>query len=85
MIVGRVSPTRQPQFSLPIRTRWDSPVANLEDAKFLRSWLVYDSSVDQNRTPGRLNWNAVLGLGLMTVVSSGIWIGIAWLAARFLR
>lgn len=82
---SRVSPTRQPQFYLPIRTKWDSPMANLEDAKFLRSWLVYDSSLDQNRTPGRFNWNAVLGFGLITVVSVGIWAGMALLISHLLK
>jgi|GEM_PF-4840662 hypothetical protein len=85
MSTGRVSPTRQPQFSLPIRTKWDSPVADLEDVKFLRSWLVYDSSIERSRTPGRFNWNAVLGLALMAAVSAGVWAGIALLIARLVR
>ncbi len=84
MSSGRVSPTRQPRFSLPIRTKWDSPIAD-RDAKFLRSWLVYDSSVDENRTSGRFNWNAALGLALMTAVSAGVWAGIALLIARVVR
>jgi len=85
MSSGRVSPTRQPQFSVPIRTKWSPPNADLEDAKFLRSWLVYDSSVDENRTRGRFNWNAALGLALMTAVSAGVWAGIALLIARLVR
>ncbi len=85
MTTGRVTPTRRPQFSLPIRTKWDSPIADLEDAKFLRSWLVYDSSVDENRTTGRFNWNAALGLALMTAVSAGVWAGIALTIARLVR
>jgi len=82
---SRVSPARQPQFSLPIRTKWQSPIANAEDAKFLRSWLVYDSSMEENRTAGRFNWNAALGLALMTAVSASVWAGIALLVARIFR
>jgi hypothetical protein len=64
----------------PLRQRisqaWGSSQSNLQDIKFLRSWLVYDSELDSSRTRGRVNWNMVLGLVLATGVSAGFWTGV---------
>jgi len=64
----------------PLRQRisqaWGSSPSNLQDMKFLRSWFVYDSELENNRTKGRINWNMVLGLFLATGVSAGFWTGV---------
>jgi hypothetical protein len=65
-------------------SRMRIPLLNREDAKFFRSWLVYDSDLDATRTRGRLNWNMIAGLGLMAVVSGAGWYGIAVLVEHFL-
>jgi len=59
--------------------------ARLEDAKFFRSWLVYDSDLDASRTSGRFNWNIIAGLLLMAAVSLAGWSGVALLARYFLK
>lgn len=59
-----------------------SPV-NREEAKFLRSWLVYDSDLDLNRTGGPMNWNMVLGLVVAAAVSAGLWVGAGLMIGRF--
>jgi len=59
--------------------------ARLEDAKFFRSWLVYDSDLDATRTSGRFNWNIIVGLLLMAAVSAAGWYGVALLARYFLK
>ena len=59
--------------------------ARLEDAKFFRSWLVYDSDLDASRTSGRFNWNIIAGLLLMVAVSAAGWSGVALLARYFLK
>jgi hypothetical protein len=59
--------------------------ARLEDAKFFRSWLVYDSDLDATRTSGRFNWNIIAGLLLMVAVSAAGWSGVALLARYFLK
>jgi hypothetical protein len=65
--------------------RWvDSPAAR-EQAKFFRSWIVYDSDIETNRTRGRFNWNMLLGVVFMVVVSTGGWLGVGLLARHFLK
>jgi hypothetical protein len=56
-----------------------------KDAKLFRSWLVYDSDVETERKPGRLNWDFVVGVATMVIVSVGAWACVAWLARHFLR
>ena len=64
---------------------WASLPANLEQTRFFRSWLVYDSDLDLNRTHGRLNWNMIGGVALMLAVSAAGWTGVAWLMAQLWR
>jgi hypothetical protein len=56
-----------------------------EDARFFRSWLVYDSALQRSRSRGSLNWNAVLGLVIVAVVSGGGWYGLTFALRHFLR
>lgn len=65
--------------------RWGRPLADWEDVKFFRSWLVYDSDLESNRSRGRFNWNLLAGLAATAVVSIGGWSGIAMLVRHFLR
>jgi hypothetical protein len=69
MQLSPISGTRDSHSRLPFTSR--------EDARFFRSWLVYDSDLDATRSRGRLNWNMVVGVGLMAVVSAGGWYGFA--------
>jgi hypothetical protein len=70
----------------PLRQRisqaWGSSQSNLQDIKFLRSWLVYDSELESSRTQGRVNWNMVLGLVLASAVSAGFWTGVGLMVAH---
>jgi hypothetical protein len=69
----------------PLRQRisqaWGSSPSSLQEVKFLRSWLVYDSELESSRTRGRVNWNMVLGLLLASSVSAGFWTGIGLVIA----
>ena len=49
----------------------------IRDVRVLRSWLVYNSILQAEFAPRRLNWNAVMGLGLATLVSASIWAVVA--------
>lgn len=64
-----------------------SPLYNTEirDMKLLRSWLAYDSVLEADLAPRRVNWNAVLGLGLATLVSMGIWAGVGLVFVQILK
>jgi hypothetical protein len=70
------SPISHAHDSLPFSEHWQAMPADSEEIKFFRSWLVYDSDLGLNRTPGT-NWNAALGLGLAVIVSAIFWAGVA--------
>jgi hypothetical protein len=57
-------------------------IASMEDVKFLRSWLVYDSKIQSNLASGRSNRDIALGLALAAGISACFWAGIAFLVAR---
>jgi hypothetical protein len=63
----------------------DVSPANWDDARFVRSWLVYDSDLDVTRTRGHINWNMVLGVALAALVSAGVWIGAGLIIQRLVH
>jgi hypothetical protein len=78
------SSTREP-LRMPIRHKAVTPPVDWDDAKFLRSWLIYDSDLEATRTHGRLNWNMIAGLAVTAVVSAAGWAGIALLVRHFVK
>ena len=76
----RESRTRQPQAEA-----LGGPRLRPEDAKFFRSWFVYDFGQKIAPPRGRFNWNLVAGLGVATTVSVGFWVGVGLMIARFWR
>ena len=68
-----------------VRSSWSTHPENLRDMQLWRSWLEIDSAVDETRPRSRFNWNAVMGLAVMTVVSSGFWAGVGFVVARVCR
>jgi hypothetical protein len=78
-----ISGTRESKIGVTSRVRWESPSSNWENAKFFRSWFIYDSDLEPDSTKGRINWNMVLGLGLTVVVSLGFWTGVGLMVASF--
>jgi hypothetical protein len=59
--------------------------SGLQDASFVRSWIVYECGNEFAGTSSRLNWNAVLGLALAFGVSASFWAGAGFLIARLWR
>jgi len=76
-----VTRSHESRVHLPSRKARGVAPENLEDAKFFRSWLVYDSDLETTRT-GRVNWNVVLGLGLVVALSASFWATIGLMMAR---
>jgi hypothetical protein len=76
------SPTRESRVHLPVSKPWGAPPANLEEAEFFRSWLVYDFDLETTRTRSRVNWSLVLGLGLVVALSASFWATIGLMMAR---
>jgi hypothetical protein len=80
-----LSSTQPADIRLPIRRAWGAAPTNVLDTKFLRSWLVYDSSLEAGETGGSANWNKILGLSLAVGVSAGFWVAVGLIATRFLK
>jgi hypothetical protein len=74
--------TDGPRVKISIRSPWSAPPANFNDVSFLRSWLIYDSGLDELGVPGSVNWNGLLGLALAAVVSAGFWAGVGLAVAE---
>jgi hypothetical protein len=52
--------------------------------EFLRDWYVKDSSIHEDRTPGRYNWNALTGIALMVGIGASFWTAVGLIATRWL-
>lgn len=65
-----------------VRSPWSALPANLSDSRFLRSWIVYDSSLDEDDEKGRIRWNVLLGMALAFGISVGFWAGVAVVVER---
>ena len=80
-----LSSTRPANIRLPIRRAWGAAPTDVLDTKFLRSWLVYDSSLEAGKTGGSANWNIILGLSLAVGVSAGFWVAVGLIATHLLK
>jgi len=74
--------TRSTKARIPITGPWSSLPANSQDAKFLRSWLVYDSDLADGVPEGGVNWSTLLGIGLALILSLGFWAGLGVVVAE---
>ena len=68
-----------------IRRIWGAAPTNVLDTKFLRSWLVYDSSLEAGKAGGSASWNTILGLSLAVGLSAGFWVAVGLIATRLLE
>jgi hypothetical protein len=66
-----------------VQLPWSIPPASLRDVHFLRSWLEYDSELDEAETRRGFNWYPVLGMILTVGVSAGFWTGVGLIVTRF--
>ena len=80
-----LSSTQPAHIRLPIRRAWGAAPSNVLDTKFLRSWLVYDSSLEAGKTGGSANWNMILGWSLAVGVSAVFWAAVGLTATHFLK
>jgi len=79
-----LSSTQPAHIQLPIRRAWGAAPSNGLGTKFLRWWLVYDSSLEAGKT-GSPNWNIILGLSLVVGVSAGFWVAVGLIAMHLLK
>ncbi len=70
--------TGNAQVKILIEGPWSAPLAQSDDARFLRSWMVYDSGVGGGTDAARagFDWNALLGLTVVVGVSASFWVGV---------
>jgi hypothetical protein len=69
----------------PIRRAWGAAPNDVFGTKLLRSWLVYDSSLEADKTEDSTNWNIILGLSLAVGLSAGFWVAVGLIATHFLE
>lgn len=78
--VMQLSPlsTRSTQVKILIEGPWSAPFVDSADARFLRSWMVYDSGAGDGRDASAegFNWNALLGLVVVVGISASFWAGV---------
>ena len=77
--------TRGTSMKIAIEGPWSAPPGNSRDVQFLRSWLEYDSELDEDVAKGRFNWGTISGMALAFVVSAGFWAGVGLIVARIWR
>jgi hypothetical protein len=79
----QLSPQSSTHDALPL-SDWQSALpTSWEDARFFRPERLYDSTVRPGLELPNINWYAVLGLTLATVVSAGVWLGLGLMVAHF--
>jgi hypothetical protein len=77
------SSTGETTLRRPIGHSQGSSPPSMREMKFFRSWLVYDSDLENLRTHDRVKSNMVLGLTLATAISAGFWVGVGLMIAHF--
>lgn len=75
-----ISGSRESQIELRSREGRQGTKTNWEDAKFFRSWLVYDCNLELQHVG--INWNVVLGLGAAVILSVSFWVAAGVMIAR---
>jgi hypothetical protein len=75
------------QVKILIEGPWNTPLSNSADARFLRSWMIYDSGVcaSKNAASTGFNWNALLGLVLAVGISASSWAGVGLTLSYLLK
>jgi hypothetical protein len=74
--------TRGTRMRISIRGPWSAPLTHSQDTEFLRTWLTYDSELDEECAPQQLNWNVILGMVLVFGVSASFWTGVGMAVAE---
>jgi hypothetical protein len=79
--------TRGTHMKILIEGPWSAPLANSADARFLRSWLVYDLEVDggSDAATAEFNWNAIVGLAVVVGISASFWAGVGITFSHLLK
>jgi hypothetical protein len=75
-----ISGSRESQVDLRSGEGRHGQPTNWEDAKFFRSWLVYNSNLELQRVG--INWNVVLGLGAAVILSISFCVAAGVMIAR---
>jgi hypothetical protein len=67
--------TRGTRMKISIRGPWSAPPADSNDVRFLRSWLIYDSGLDEPGASG-FRRNRLLGMAIAVGISASFWSGV---------
>lgn len=50
-----------------------------------RSWLEFDSELDNTSSKSAINWNALLGLAVTLAISAAFWSGVGIAVSQILK
>jgi hypothetical protein len=73
--------TEGTHWRIAIQGHWNDPL-DLTNATFLRSWMVYESLLDDGESRVHINWNVALGMLMVVGISAGFWTGVGLLVAQ---
>jgi hypothetical protein len=62
---------------------WSECPKSLRNVQFLRSWLEYDSEIEEPGSRRGIHWYKVFGLLLIAGICVSFWTGVAWLVMHF--
>ena len=68
-----------------IYSSWSTPPSDFKEAKFLRSWLEYDSEIPDHSVSDGKNAKPTVGLAIAFGISAGFWAVIGMTVARILN
>jgi len=57
------------------------PPENVKEMRVMRSYIEYDSGMDDQKTPVRANWTMIWGIVVVAAVSVGFWAGV-WVLVK---
>lgn len=86
--ISQLSPqsTHGLNWKVAIQGPWSDGPANLRDMQVWRSWLELDPDEFSETGPQtKLNWNAIAGIGIATILSGAFWAGLGWMIVRLWR
>lgn len=83
--ITQLSPQTSTRVSnIRVSAREDLPPERMKSMQFLRSWFEYDFRA-ASTSRKHLNWNAVLGMGLMFGVSAVFWTAVGVMIDRLVK
>ncbi len=84
--VSQLSPNANRSAMRAVVTRpGRSSTSDFANFQLWRSWLEFDSELDDKPAGAAINWNALLGLALTLAISAAFWSGVGVAVVQILK